>query len=803
MVLCFGTFANVLMACALPGTTNRQMVSTLVGTIDPDNKYGDKNNDTPVSRLMNCTSDFPTVQVLPSDGPIRSNGGSLTNVVALAKEITPDELAEKFRAVSDLIDEDKKNALVGALDYLIKNDESLADKHQALFSKCVRTDEKDFNHYLSGIFLYTILNNDNKSGKEYLKQIKNKNFIEKFYDFETGLIGSESIADSLCEGAEKYMRHLKEKYDRIPSFLYKEALHPFRKYYVPNDVIWHIPNPEKKYAYRVERMHDVTTDKLFHKISTNIVISGTGGLGKSMMMRNLLLSSIKDFNKNPSIPFFIPLKDYDLSYGSIFSFIFAIVHNMWPELTEEKLEDIFDRGRAILLFDGLDEIRTGILGEFTKEMNGFLDRYPENSTVLSSRPYSNFVSFSRSTVLYLQPLTKTQALDLVDRYNYWSETPERQIRFRSLLENELYESHKGFSDNPLLLSIMMMTFEMDAEVPNEAYVFYQEAYMVLSRRHDAMKEGYKRELETGWNTTKFADYFAFFCAVSYSDGKVSFTFNDMDQYYRMMSKKYPEIGSTTVDDFIYDLTNNLCLMYQDGTNYSFIHRSFQEYFCAKYFNSQLDELLTEVIPIFDRDDTTKRGDKTLSMLYAMKAPAVEKYLIVPYLRGLIDDCNEKDGIWTFLNRIYPDYEMTDGDAEAEEDNCAPHSNLYGFIIDHYNVPLLSPNANDFPGVDNYTRDTMVYREDTYEDVWSSDLPSSYEDIYGIPEVTGRLYVIDWKEAHEDCINYPQSMTGFKMAVESPAKPFMKEYNTIKELLKSLEEKTSRKSKTRNIFDLMA
>lgn len=803
MVLCFGTYANVLMACALPGTTNRQMVSTLVGTIDPKNKYGDKNNDTPVSRLMNCASDFPSVQVSAVDGPVRSNGGSLTNIVVLAKDVGPKKLAAEFTTVTDLIDEDKKNALIGALNYIVDNDETLTGKHKSLFKKCTMMRDEGLGGLLSGLFLYTVLTNDNKTGKADLKEVKDKQFIEKFYDYETPLHPSVSLADSLCPGAEKYMRHLANKYDRIPSFLYKEALHPFKKYYVPNDVTWRVPISDRKYAYRVERMHNVTAEKLFTQICTNLVISGTGGLGKSMMMRNLLLTSIRDFKKNPDIPFFIPLKDYDTSYGSIFHFIFMTVHNMWPELTEEQLDNIFSRGRAILLFDGLDEIRTTIIGNFTKEMNGFLDRYPDNSTVLSSRPYSNFLSFSRSTVLNLQPFTKNQALDLVDRYNYWAETPEVQARFRDLLEKELYDSHRGFSDNPLLLSIMMMTFEMDAEVPNETYIFYQEAYMVLSRRHDAMKEGYKRRLETRWNTSKFADYFAFFCAVSYSDGKVSFTLNDIDQYFRMMKKKYPEISDVTVDDFLYDLTNNLCLMYQDGTKYSFIHRSFQEYFCAKYFNSQLDELLTEVIPIFDRDDTTKRGDKTLSMLYSMKAAAVEKYMIVPYLRELIDDCEANNGVWTFLERLYPGYEITDGDAETDDDNCAPHSNLYGFILDQYNIPLLAPEAGDYNGIELYQEDYMVYREDTCDDVWSDDLPNWYESEYGKPEVTGHLYVIDWDEAYKDCLEYPQSRTGFRLAVESPSKPFMQEYNAIKDLLKELENKTSHKPKTKNIFDLMA
>ncbi len=115
-------------------------------------------------------------------------------------------------------------------------------------------------------------------------------------------------------------------------------------------------------------------------------------------------------------------------------------------------------------------------------------------------------------------------------------------------------------------------------------------------------------------------------------------------------------------DFIHDLINNLCLMYQDGPSYGFIHRSFQEYFCAKYFNAQLDELLVHVIPMFDRDERTKKRDTALEMLYDMKPKAVEKYLILPYLKGLIADCESKNGIWTFLDRLYDNYGMKYGKA---------------------------------------------------------------------------------------------------------------------------------------------
>lgn len=805
MILCFGAYATILMKCALPGTTNRVMVSTLVGTIDAGNRYGDKANDTSVSRLMNCAGNFPSIQVESTDGPIRSIVGAQTNVVALARSASTAALAEKFGRVMDLLDEDKKKSAVGALLKLISSDASLAENHRAMFIRCMGCaadsiiEEKEINLpvFLAGLFLYTVLTNENTRGKETLKVIKSDEYWEGLRSVS---LRSGAAAD-LPEGHRVYMDRLYEKYNRIPTILYKEALTPFRDYYVPNNIEYRVPDPIKRHTYRVAQINGVTISRLL-EISRYLVLSGTGGLGKSMMMRYLTLSMIDCFDRLGLIPFFIPLKDFETEFDSMLDYVFNVTRNLWPELTITQLDALLQKGCALLLFDGLDEIHTSKLGDFTKKMNAFQDRYPDNAFVISSRPYSNFQSFARSTVLQLQPFTKPQALELVDRYNYRADAPKLQARFRSQLDHELYRTHAGFSDNPLLLSIMMLTFEMDAEVPTVKYLFYQEAYTVLSRRHDAMKDGYTRRLATGWTANQFADYFAFFCAMTYRDGKVAFTLAEMDQYFRPLVRKY-SLQNVSVDDFIYDLINNLCLMYQDGLNYGFIHRSFQEYFCAKFFNAQLDELLVHVIPLFDRNDTTKKGDKALEMLYQMKPKAVEKYLIMPYLEKLIADCKQAQGIWTFLEKIYPDYEIADGEAYTDDEHCAPQSNLYEFILDLYHVPLLSPEAGDYPGIGFYTQMSMVYREDTREDDWKDSLPIDYDLYYGEPEETGRVYAVTWATVHADAERWPDLLAGFIEAVEDPNKAFMAEYLSIQKLLADLKAKLAVVPDAGNLFDIMS
>lgn len=807
MILCFGTYANILKRCSVPGTTNRTLVSTLVGTIDPDNKYGDKDNDTPVSRLMCCDRSFPVVSVEHSLGPVRSIDGPQTNIIALSRSITPAQVITNFDPVMDLISEDKKIAAVGAMHHLIESDETLEKEHRSVFIKClgdtvanVITVEKiDLKSLLARLFLYTVLVNNNTDGKSSLYEIKESSFLDRFTSYAIFLqdarMHSELIASAVPDGERLYMKKLSEKYDCLPTILHKEAFSPFRDYYVPNDAEWREKNPNRKYEYISRRISDVTLEKLTD-ISRFIMLSGTGGLGKSMMMRSLALSAVQDYDTLGKIPLFIPLKDYEISYSTLSDYIFDMIHNLWAGLTADDLIVLLSTGKALLLFDGLDEIPTKNLPFFNKQLNAFIDRFSNNTFVISSRPYSNFQAFTRFTVMNLKPFTLKQALELVDRFNYREDAPKLQLRFRSLLETKLYWSHKGFSDNPLLLSIMMLTFEMDAEIPTVKYVFYQEAYAVLSKRHDASKDGYTRKMKTGWTSDEYAKYFSYFCARTYSDGKISFTYSDMEMYFADLASKY-KVVDVAVDDFIYDSLNSLCIMYQDGMNYGFIHRSFQEYFCAKFFHNQLDENLKYLIPIFDCNDTTKKNDMTLSMLFDMKPQAVEKYLILPYLEQFVSECEGNDGLWTFLDKIYPSLELADGEAYADDDSQLPNSNLYAFIVDHYDVQLANVIADEIEGIDLQETDRMVYREDTNEDVWAADLPYEYENMYGEPEVTGHLYVLDWPLIHT-----APNLHILKESIEDTNSPFVQEYNNIKKLLAELQNKTASKKITKDPFEHM-
>ncbi len=86
----------------------------------------------------------------------------------------------------------------------------------------------------------------------------------------------------------------------------------FYDFYVCNNVYQKINSSQN--TYQQKYIKNTTANDLID-FSNFIILSGTGGLGKSMMMRHLLLDTIKNYEKTNRIPVFISLKDINGNYN--------------------------------------------------------------------------------------------------------------------------------------------------------------------------------------------------------------------------------------------------------------------------------------------------------------------------------------------------------------------------------------------------------------------------------------------------------------------------------------------------------
>ena len=445
-------------------------------------------------------------------------------------------------------------------------------------NKCVLAD------FLAGVFLYTATI-DNRIGKKATEFVTD-DFIQSFSDLEESISFTETYdnipsSESLLEHdtitfneiCHTYLANIEEAYSEVKTLLYFNQPKPFYSLYVPN----HVHQTLERYNHHVIKK---ITAKSITDISNFIILDGMGGIGKTMMMRHLLLNAIAEHVNLCLLPVFISLKDYDGT--DLMDFVYGETTIYNENLTMDMLKYGLYNGRLLLLLDGLDEIDDERRRKFEKQLKSFTDRYSKNYYIMSSRSYQSFISFSRFTVLKIEPFTKEQALEFIDKIEFRPDEPEFKDRFRKLLADTLYSTHRSFIENPLLLTILLLTFEKFASVPTQMHLFYKKAYVTLSETHDASKSSFRRVYKSGMIAEKIADYFAEFCFHSYKDSKYEFTDEEFERYFNNMRINDK---STTAANFAYDLCTNLCLMFYEG-KYQFTHRSFQEYFCAVFFANQ-------------------------------------------------------------------------------------------------------------------------------------------------------------------------------------------------------------------------
>lgn len=621
---------------------------------------------------------------------------------------------------------------------------------------------------------------------------------------------------------QAYLDTASAYYSTKKTLLYAEKPHPFYDIYVCNDIKY------RKYKITGARdpkeektIHDASIDKLETE-SKYIIIEGIGGIGKSMFLTHLFLSSAQSQGTTDFIPLLLSLKDYKEDTNGIVDFIWKSVKDFDSKITHSDVINSLQEKELVLLMDGLDEIQSSARESFDTDLEAFIKSYPGNMIVITSRPIYSFIAYSKFSIYDIEPLTKPQALTLIDKLEFWDISAKSN--FMEALDQKLYNSHYQFASNPLLLTIMLMTYSSFGEVPAKMHVFYSKAYETMARLHDATKGSYKRPLHTKLTPEEFAKYFAEFCARTYKDEELEFSDITFSSYMKKVLKDtYAEKCGVTPRDFLLDLTDNLCIMYREGEKYYFIHRSFQEYFAAVHFASGYDSKLIRVGNFFEKMQHRSYTDRTFDMLYDMIPEKVERYIFLPYLHNLLDKCSaagDTEEYWEFLDGLYPVLYYQEGDTGETYFNEA-QSFIYKKIVDSKHLGTLvdfdelewPSQIYDLPTrnsvrVYEYFLDSKVYDrfhnpdeidEKLLDDTtitFEDDIPYQYISFFGAPDQTGITIEIEIYQLRHN----PGKYKILRDFMKNPDFPLVEEYNNLKKYYTELLDSVQKEDESEDLFD---
>ncbi len=571
--------------------------------------------------------------------------------------------------------------------------------------------------FISTALLENLVNTFTKPIKEQLAQ-KNTDQLD-------------TMKSSLDLCFTRYLERYYKKYSKTKTLLYKDQPVDIKKLYIQTDFRINDINISEKQFFEI----------LFER--KRIVITGSAGVGKSTFCKSLFLETIeKDIG---IFPIFVELRHLNEEKKlSLQEYITNTLVEMDSRFTKEQLENSLKLGKTLIILDGFDEISALTKDKYEKEIIRMSNKYNNVLFIIASRPDERFSAWDEFSTLKVQPLDKEKALSLILKLDC---NIKIKREFLDELNNELFYKHESFSSTPLLLTIMLLTFEQTPNIQNKIHLFYEQAFLTLFNKHDSTKSLYNRNLNTNLPLDDFKKILSSFCIISYSEKKYFFTENEILNYLEK-SKKLLSIKYNS-GDYFSDLLDGVCILKRDGLGYSFRHKSFQEYFSALFITNFISDKSYDLIENITYNNTT---DSVISMAYEINKDFIENKWIMPKLQDLDKKfggtLNKRYGKLEVLSHYF-NYIVLTNYSKKNEANYIPEvgfsgegANLTDLQV-IWKISSLYRNEDDFSAISKNNENRK--NKDAFSEIY-------YDNIHIFSEENNRLDIRKFNELSDKTKN---------------------------------------------------
>ncbi|MDI9366398.1 MAG: NACHT domain-containing protein [Flavobacterium sp.] len=494
----------------------------------------------------------------------------------------------------------------------------------------------------------------------------------------------DEFLDVFNNGLSDFVDNFYNKYSKTKTFIYRDEKVNFYDIFYPVTL--------KSNSEKISEINDLKT--LFNE-RKYITIIGMAGCGKSMLMKHIFLSTVNQFY---SIPIVIELRNLNDFNGTITDYITKLLTKNKLSNNERITERILSEGNFIFLLDGYDEIYSENKDKITNDIEEFVDTYSRNTFVLTSRPGANAESLQRFDNFYVQPLSNKQINEFINLQFKLHDNKESIGKIISVIEKTENRDYKDYLSNPLLLSMFIFTFNTYPELPKSKNKFYWNVFDTLCTKHDAFtKKGFwLHERKSKLQNEDFENVLKWFSYISIFKGKYNF---DLEYLKSILSEIKLKLNlQPSLEDLIYDLTVSISILIQDGTDYTFPHKSLQEYFTAYLIKGLNEEQKRKIYQekFFDLRKFTNGGNLNLYKLcYELDKVCFSKYFLIPNAKdflNLIDNTSDLELTKSFIRA----FNLKINYHKDEDGNFRVAGHMYNYLpvdsfLAFFNLKSILPN----------------------------------------------------------------------------------------------------------------
>jgi hypothetical protein len=401
-----------------------------------------------------------------------------------------------------------------------------------------------------------------------------------------------------AEFLKRYRRQVQQIHGRLePPDFDKRRLVPLASIYVPTEIMEHISDVTAagmKSSSGEPGAASLSVPDLKGIIDRTVLLGDPGG-GKTTAVKFLLNEHAIDSDSR--IPFLVTLRKYAAETPlkwSVAGYIDATLKALYQISAPEGLvERLLLTGRAIVVFDGLDELLdTSRRREVSERVEQFSSAYPLTPILVTSR----VVGYDQAqldeeqfTSYRLGGFDDDKVITYVKKwfaYHEGASHVEAEEKAQAFLKES--QGAKDLRANPLLLSLMCILYRGAGSLPGDRAGIYTRCAELLFRKWDEQRDLYLK-LRADYLVEPALRHLAWWLFTR-EDTSAAATEQELateaTKFLHGRGFEAIEEASAAAKEFVEFCRGRMWVFSDSGTTatgerlYSFTHRTFLEYFAA-------------------------------------------------------------------------------------------------------------------------------------------------------------------------------------------------------------------------------
>lgn len=333
-----------------------------------------------------------------------------------------------------------------------------------------------------------------------------------------------------------------------------------------------------------ERMPALDAVKTYRKL----IILGKPGAGKTTFLKYLAIQCNEGRFEPDCVPIFITLKDFAEAENepSLLSYVadcYQSIETVNLNLID-SLSQLLSAGKALLLLDGLDEVRAEDHQHVIKEIRAFSEHFRQNQFVITCRIAAWDYVFEKFNEVEVADFDQEQIEAFVSKwFNQKAVKPDQFLR-----QLNQHPRIKQLATSPLLLTLICLAFEESGGFPGSRSELYKEGIDALLKKWDAKRGIQRDQVYKNLSHLRKEDLLSYLALITFKGKELFFKKNIAERhiadYICNLSEADAAPETLQIDSEVIlrsiEAQHGLLIERAKGI-YSFSHLTFHEFFVAR------------------------------------------------------------------------------------------------------------------------------------------------------------------------------------------------------------------------------